>query len=98
MSGDTKTTQEGNKVGGHLAGRDLYAPVINLPQKKTLIQTLMAQYRQELAGSPDLKVFIDKLQHYLSSVDSGDQKVIGLEAKLSAAGREFDTRRASTLK
>lgn len=98
MSGTTKTTQEGNIVGGHQAGRDVFAPVISLPQKRTYMQALIAQYRQEAAANPELQSIIAELQHYLIAIDKAGQKVVGLEAKLSVAGREDDTQRATRLK
>jgi hypothetical protein len=57
---------------------------------------LIARYHQEAAANPEVQNIIAALQHYLSQAD--DQKVLGLEAKLSAAGRQKDILRASRMK
>jgi hypothetical protein len=100
MNGPIKVRQEGNQVGGHQAGRDvnIATTIYQQPQQGSLMRTLIARYRAEVESNPEFRQIIEDLQHYLSSADEDGVKVVGLEVKLQAAGRQDETKRAARLK
>lgn len=89
MSGDKyEVEQKENRVGGHLAGRDLsvHEKHYHLYGRQTAMQRLIEQYHEEMRQNPNFRRFIETLQHYLDQVDAS-QGVIGLEAKMVQGGR-----------
>ncbi len=79
--------QDGNTVGGDLAGRDIIHRNTIYGQTTTVaapeaIRTLMAKLAQQRADDPQLDRFIDELDYFYRPIEGN---VKGLEAKLEEA-------------
>jgi len=107
MSGDPEagrslTTQSGNKVRGHLAGRDVFdvhgnyvvhqAPVAPESRLGQLYQRL----KQEAHGDAQLADYIEQLAIYTRVVKH--EEIVGLDGKLDAAGRLDQIEMAKVMK
>lgn len=95
MTSGVRVVQVGNTVSGHQAGRDIN--IYEAPRRISSMQTLIAQYREELSKDEAFRQTIDELQHFLLSNDalSGVQ---GLESKLVKGGRENEVVEATRKK
>jgi hypothetical protein len=93
---DTRTDQQDNTVLGDQAGRDINKNYYTQSNAKTSMSSLIEQYKKEAAENQSLKDFIGVLQHYLNNVDGA--RIIGLEAKLNAGGRQSEIDEAISLK
>ncbi len=89
----TRTTQEGNTAGGHIAGRDV---IVNNAGVPTSLGRLIQQYQTESAQDQTLKEFIDELSLFAQPIP--EEPIQGLEEKLKAAGRSDELYEALRLK
>lgn len=81
-------SQKENTVTGDMAAGDIHkTTVINQlpPKNPTRLQALQLQFEQDCNNKPQLKEFIDSIQHFLTSVDG--PVIVGLAAKLTMGGR-----------
>ena len=91
---ETQSNQENSTVGGHQAGRDVN--IYNSPAQMTAMRRWLEKYCEEARLNCRYQQVIDSLQHYITNVDDG--QVIGLEGKLSAAGRQDQLMKAMRFK
>jgi hypothetical protein len=84
----TRARAERDVIGGNKV--DIDNVYISSAAPVGIVETLMAKLQQEIKDSPESCEFIDKLLRYQSGRSHGG--IVGLEAKLKAAGRysEYD--------
>lgn len=87
MSGNLNVNQKGAVAGGDVVARDKYEKHIHeaAPPKLSKLEKLKERLRQEINNDAQCHQIIDELLYFQKKVP--DDGVIGLEAKLEAAGR-----------
>lgn len=89
-------TQAGNVAGGHIAGRDVNITAVFIPpESRSSLSRLLSRFRQELDSKPQIAQVVDTLKHYMVPVDA---RPVGVEEKLTLAGRQADVRKAELQK
>lgn len=92
---DVKQTD--NEVGGDMAGRDINKTVNVLPPRNpSRLKALQIQFEEDCKNKPELKQFIEAIQHFLATVD--DTEIIGLSEKLTKGGRLDEVKVAESCK
>lgn len=74
-------------MGDQAAGNIDKSTIINYPQNLTPLQKLAFELKQSIDNDPEIKGFIDELNHFTIDVTKGEVK--GLENKLNAGGRIY---------
>ncbi|MER9247754.1 ABC-three component system protein [Mesorhizobium sp. M0590] len=90
--------QTENNVQGNMAGRDVNEVHIHLPPEKpkSQLSRLYSRLAAEAEGDKTLTAYISQLEIFTRQVEN--EKVIGLEGKLVAAGRSDDLHMAMAMK
>lgn len=89
----TRTTQTGNRVGGHQAGRDVNVYGASVP---TSLGRLIKQYKEESESDQTLNEFIQDLELFAQPIPGEPKQT--LQEKLETAGRTREVNEALQLK
>ena len=93
MSGSIR--QEGNQAGGNIAGRDNI--IVKAPSRpENALARLFRRLKEEVADDQSLTEYIRELEIFTRHVE--EEKIIGLEGKLKAAGRDDQLDMAMAMK
>lgn len=98
MSGNPKVNQKGVVASGDVVGRDKYEKHIHeaAPAKLSKLEKLKERLQQEIADDAQCHQIIDELLHFQKKMP--EDGVVGLEAKLEAAGRSQQLMNALEMK
>ena len=92
-----KVVQKNNTVDGDQVAGDKYEHNVHVHDSSPgLLKTLQKQFEEDCKSQPDLKEFIEIIQHYLDRID--DTEVEGLESKLQKAHRNDELKEAEKCK
>ena len=83
---ENRVTQENNTAGGHIAARDVIDVTVLPPTvPETVLGRLFKRMKEEAKEDQTLCEYIGELEVFTRTV--ADEEIVGLDSKLTAAGR-----------